>query len=153
MTLWYDENMKKKEEKAKVDQVKQVVAEKVEDVGEGAKKVLKKSHAKAKEHVGGIAELVKGQAVLGLAAGLVLGTAATTLVNSLIDNILMPPLGFILGSSEGLRELYIDLGTTPAGEVAQLKYGQFVSDLINFLVLATVVYLVVKWLHVEVKKK
>ena len=144
---------KPKTDTEKADEVKQAVVETVEHVGEEAKKVLEKGHRKAKEHASGVVELVRGQAVLGVAAGLVLGTAATTLVNSLIDNVLMPPLGFILGSSEGLRELYWDLGVTPTGEVAKLNYGIFVSDLINFLVLAVIVYAVVKWLGIEVKKK
>ena len=144
---------RKRKETNKTEEVKQAVSVAVENVGEGAKKVLEKGHEKAKEHVTGVANLVRGQEVLGVAAGLVLGTAATTVVNSLINNVLMPPLGFILGSSEGLKGLYLDLGVTPAGEVAQLKYGLFLSDMINFIVLAAVVYLVVKWLRIEVKRK
>lgn len=106
-----------------------------------------------KQHVNGFTEFIKSQNVIGLAIGLVIGTAASALINSLINNVIMPPLGLILGSAEGLKGLYLDLGTTPSGEIAQLRYGQFLNDLINFLVIALVIYLVVKWLNLELKKK
>ncbi len=104
-------------------------------------------------HLEGFGTFVREQGIVGLAVGLVLGTAASTLVNSLINNIIMPPLGFLLGSSEGLKGLYWELGETATGEMARLQYGAFVSDFINFLVIAWVVYIVVKWLRVEIRKK
>jgi len=108
---------------------------------------------KGKEGMRGFLEFIKGQGVIGLAVGLVIGTAASVLVNSFINNIVMPPLGFLLGSGDGLRGLVWDMGETASGEHAVLKYGMFLSDLINFLVIAVVVYLVIKWLKVEMKKK
>ena len=102
-----------------------------------------------KGHVTGFMEFIRGQGVLSLAIGLVIGTAAATLVNSLINNVVMPPLGFVLGSSDGLKGLVIDMGTTAGGEQAVLRYGMFLSDLINFLVIALVIYMVVKLLHIE----
>lgn len=108
---------------------------------------------KGKEGVKGFVEFIKGYGVIGLAIGLVIGTAASTLVNSLINNVVMPPLGFLLGSSDGLKDLVWNMGTTAAGEEAVLHYGQFLSDAINFFVIALVVYLVVKWLKVDIKKK
>ena len=101
----------------------------------------------------GFMKFIREQNVVGLAVGLVLGTAASGLVNSLINNVIMPPLGFLLGSADGIRGLTLDLGTTPAGEHAVLAYGVFANDLINFLVLALVVYLVVKILKLDIKKK
>jgi len=101
------------------------------------------------KHVSGFMRFIKGQGVVGLAIGLVIGTAAATLVNSLINNVVMPPLGFLLGSSDGLKGLVIDMGVTAGGEEAVLRYGVFLSDLINFLVIALVIYIVVKLLHLE----
>lgn len=88
-------------------------------------------------------EFVRTQGVVGLAVGLVLGGAVTVLVKSLIDNVVMPPLGFILGSAEGLKGLELNLGKTAAGQEAILHYGTFLNDLINFAVIAVVVYLIV----------
>ena len=116
------------------------------------KEIAKAGLGKVKGVGGGFMTFVREQNVVGLAVGLVLGTAASALVNSLINNIIMPPLGFLLGSAEGIRGLALTMGTTPAGEVAVLHYGEFINDLINFLVLAFVVYFVVKALKLDIKK-
>jgi large conductance mechanosensitive channel len=94
-------------------------------------------------HVNGFVTFIRTQGVVGLAVGLVLGGAVTVMVKSLIDNVVMPPIGFVLGSSEGLKGLTWNLGKTSAGDFAVLHYGVFLNDLINFLVIALVVYLVV----------
>jgi large conductance mechanosensitive channel len=93
--------------------------------------------------LGGFMEFIRTQGVIGLAVGLVLGGAVTVMVKSLIDNIVMPPLGFLLGSSEGLKGLKLNLGRTAAGQDAVLHYGVFLNDLINFVVIAAVIYLIV----------
>lgn len=94
-------------------------------------------------YIGGFMEFVRTQGVVGLAVGLVLGGAVTVLVKSLIDNVVMPPLGFILGSAEGLKGLTLNLGQTASGKDAILHYGTFINDIINFVVIAIIVYLVV----------
>lgn len=93
--------------------------------------------------LGGFMQFVRTQGVVGLAVGLVLGGAVTILVKSLIDNVVMPPLGFVLGSAEGLKGLEWRLGKTATGQEAILHYGTFLNDLINFIVIAVVVYLIV----------
>ena len=116
------------------------------------KELAKAGLGKVKGMGGGFVAFIKEQNVVSLAIGLVLGTAASALVNSLINNIIMPPLGFLLGSADGIRGLELVMGTTPTGETAVLRYGQFINDLINFLVLAFVVYFVVKALKLDIKK-
>ena len=90
----------------------------------------------------GFKKFIKDQGLIGMAIGLILGTASGDLVKSLINNIIMPPLGFILGSSEGLKGVVWNMGKTPAGKEAVLSYGTFLNDVINFLVIAFVVYFV-----------
>ena len=104
---------------------------------------MEKIKGKSSKFLGGFMEFVRTQGVVGLAVGLVLGGAVTVLVKSLIDNVVMPPLGFILGSADGLKGLQLNLGKTVAGEDSILHYGTFLNDLINFMVIAVVVYLVV----------
>jgi large conductance mechanosensitive channel len=106
-----------------------------------AKAAAIKSHGS--RHVNGFMEFVRTQGVVGLAVGLVLGGAVTIVVKSLIDNVVMPPLGFFLGSAEGLKGLTLNMGATSAGKDAILHYGVFLNDLINFVVIAVIVYLVV----------
>ena len=127
-------------------------ADKKADAKAKAMELNKAAFEKFKGGSSGFMKFIREQNVVGLAVGLVLGTAASGLVNSLINNVIMPPLGFLLGSADGIRGLTIDMGTTPAGEHAVLAYGAFINDLINFLVLALVVYLVIKLLKLDIKK-
>jgi len=94
-------------------------------------------------------DFIRSQGVIGLAVGLVLGGAVTVLVKSLVDNLIMPPLGFIMGSAEGLKGLNWIMGNTINGTPAVLNYGIFLNDLINFLVIAMVVYFIVSLAKVD----
>jgi len=99
--------------------------------------------AHGSKHVDGFFNFIRTQGVVGLAVGLVIGGAVSVVVKSLIDNIVMPPLGFILGSADGLKGLSVNMGKTIEGKDAVLHYGTFLNDLINFLVIALTIYLVV----------
>lgn len=101
-----------------------------------------------KVYANGFLEFVREQGVIGLAIGFVIGAAAATLVKSLIENVIMPPIGILLGSAEGIKGLSINLGTYH-GKVAELSYGMFLNDLINFLILAFVVYIVVHIMRLD----
>jgi large conductance mechanosensitive channel len=108
--------------------------------------VLRKSAALSgvgKSQLKGFVDFIRTQGVVGLAVGLVLGGAVSVLVKSLIDNLVMPPLGFLLGSSDGLKGLVINMGKIHGGQVAVLHYGVFLNDLLNFIVIALVIYLTV----------
>ena len=96
----------------------------------------------------GFLEFVREQGVVGFAIGFILGSASSTLVKSLVDNVIMPPIGILLGSAEGLKNLKLNLGTY-SDKTAYLQYGQFLTDLINFLILALVVYIVAKLLKLD----
>lgn len=118
-----------------------------------ADRTTKKSRvAKVKDrgakHTNGFIEFIREQGVVGLAIGFVIGAAAATLVKSLIDNVVMPPVGILLGSADGLKGLEVSLGMH-AGKEAILHYGQFLNDLINFLILALAIYIVVHVLRFD----
>lgn len=106
-----------------------------------------------KKHARDFLEYIRTQGVVGLAIGLVMGGAVSVLVKSLIDNVIMPPLGFILGSAEGLKGLSWNMGITASGQMAELKYGIFLNDFINFFVIAVVIYVLVKMLKVDTVDK
>ena len=92
---------------------------------------------------------IRTQGVVGLAVGLVLGGAVTVLVKSLVDNLVMPPLGFVLGSAEGLKGMAWNIGKASNGQATILHYGIFLNDFINFIVIAFVVYFIVKLLRFD----
>ncbi|HPF31146.1 MAG TPA: MscL family protein [Candidatus Saccharibacteria bacterium] len=97
----------------------------------------------------GFIDFIRTQGVIGLAVGLVLGGAVSVMVKSLVDNVVMPPLGLLLGSAEGLKGLSWTIGQTSDGSPTILHYGIFLNDLFNFLVIALVIYFIVRLLKVE----
>lgn len=115
------------------------------------KKVVRKAvkHTSAsilKEQLEGFKQFILSQGLIGMAIGLILGTATGALVKSLIDNVIMPPIGLILGSAEGLKGLRLAIGRTVNGELTFVNYGIFLNDLINFAVITAVVYFVIVFL-------
>lgn len=91
----------------------------------------------------GFIEFIREQGVVGLAVGFILGTAISKVVSSLVTDIINPLLGLILGSTEGLQSASFSIGK------ATILWGNFVSILIDFLVIAFVVYYGVKKLGID----
>ena len=100
----------------------------------------------------GFLDFIRTQGVIGLAIGLVLGGAVGVLVKSLINNVVMPPIGLLLGSAQGLTGLHWAIGSVN-GKQAIVYYGAFLNDLINFLVIAFVIYLIVHMLKLDKLQK
>lgn len=94
--------------------------------------------------------------VLDLAVGVIIGAAFGKVVSSLVDDVLMPPLGRLIGQVD-FSNLYINLTGTQydswaaaKAHGAALSYGNFINNIINFLIVAFAVFLLVrsvnKWL-------
>lgn len=89
--------------------------------------------------------------VVDLAVGIIIGAAFTAIVNSLVGDLINPIIGLITGGVD-FSNLYIDLsGTNPASLAAArdagapvFAYGAFITAVINFLIIAWVVFLIVK---------
>lgn len=86
----------------------------------------------------GFIDFIRTQGVVGFAVAFIVGGAVSLLVKSGIDNIVNPVLGIVLGRAKDLADSYI------AFFGAKIMWGKFLNDLINFLVLAAVVYFGVK---------
>lgn len=102
-----------------------------------------------KRETKGFMDFIRTQGVLGLAVGLILGSSLSTMVRSLIDDVIMPPLGMLLGSAEGLKGLTVVINHTPSGEPVTIAYGIFLNDFVNFLIIALVVYIIVRLLKIN----
>jgi large conductance mechanosensitive channel len=96
-------------------------------------------------------EFISRGNVIDLAVGIIIGAAFTGVVNSLVNDILMPPIGWIMGGID-FSSYFIALD---GGEYASLKeaqdagaatinYGVFVNTLINFFIVAVAVFILVK---------
>jgi large conductance mechanosensitive channel len=98
----------------------------------------------------GFVKFVREQGVVGLAVGFILGGSVSNVVSSLVDDIINPLLGIVLGAAGDLSTAHLEIGS------AKIMYGSFISVLIDFLVIALVVYYGVKALRLEkldIKKK
>ena len=96
--------------------------------------------------------------VIDLAVGVVIGAAFGKIVASLVDNIIMPPLGVIIGNVD-FSDLVIKIGTPVAdakGVVtggAIIKYGVFLNTIIQFTIVAIAIFLVVKLMNRLTRKQ
>lgn len=75
--------------------------------------------------------------VIDLAVGVIIGAAFTAIVKSLVNNIINPLIGLFIGRID-LSNLVLKVGGTT------FKYGAFINSIINFLIVAFVVFLIVK---------
>lgn len=97
--------------------------------------------------------------VIDLAVGIIMGVAFTTIVNSLVNDIIMPPIGVLLGGVD-FSNYYINLSGTDypnlaaakAAGAATINYGVFINAIINFLIIAFAVFLLVKQVNRFMKK-
>jgi large conductance mechanosensitive channel len=87
--------------------------------------------------------------VVDLAVGVIIGAAFGRIVSALVENILMPPIGFLLKGVD-FRDLAINIGT--AQTPVLVKYGVFLQTLIDFLIIAAVLFLVIKGI-ITLKKR
>lgn len=95
---------------------------------------------------------VKGNAI-DMAVGVIIGGAFGKIVSSIVDNIIMPPIGVLTGGVD-FTELKVTLKEAE-GEVAAvtLNYGQLIQDVVDFLIIAFCIFLMVKALMKLTKKK
>ena len=94
--------------------------------------------------------LIKGN-VMDMAVGFIFGAAFSTVVKSLVNNIVMPPIGMLMGKVD-FSALYIALdggnyASLKAAEEASaplIKYGVFINDVIGFVILGFVIFMMIK---------
>lgn len=93
--------------------------------------------------------------VMDLAVGVIIGGAFATITKSLVDDIIMPIVAFIAGGEINFKNMLLVLGEVPNGVamtydalkeagVPVLAYGSFITVLINFLILAFIIFMMVR---------
>lgn len=98
---------------------------------------------------------VKGN-VIDMAVGIIIGGAFSPIVNSLVKDIIMPPIGFVLGNVD-FSNLYIPitqsdvhyatLKEAQAAGIVSINYGLFINTLISFLIVSFAVFMLVKGIN------
>jgi large conductance mechanosensitive channel len=96
---------------------------------------------------------MRGNAI-DLAVGIIVGAAFTTIVNSLVNDIIMPPLGLIIGGID-FSDFFVTLkgGSYPtlaaakAAGAVTINYGQFINAIIRFSIVAFAIFLLVRQIN------
>jgi large conductance mechanosensitive channel len=96
---------------------------------------------------------VKGN-VVDLAVGIIIGTAFNTIVQSLVKDIILPPIGLLLQKVD-FSNLYVSLNGEHYATIAEaqkngaptINYGLFINNLISFIVTAFAVFVVIRWIN------
>jgi large conductance mechanosensitive channel len=92
--------------------------------------------------------------VIDLAVGIIIGAAFNKIVTSLVNDIIMPPIGLLLGGVD-FSNLFINLSSTPYASLADaqaagaptINYGLFINNIIDFIIVAFVIFLLVRWIN------
>jgi len=91
--------------------------------------------------------------VVDMAVGVIIGGAFGKIVTSLVNDIFMPIIGMILGNVD-FTSLEIKLGEPVEGaEQAAIKYGMFIQEIVNFLIISLCIFMVIKLIAKMQKKK
>lgn len=91
----------------------------------------------------GFLTFIREQGIVGLAVGFILGGAISKVVSSFVTDIINPFISIVLGSTQGLRETYFSIGAN------KIMYGNFIANLIDFLVIGFVVYYTIHILKMD----
>lgn len=96
--------------------------------------------------------------VIDMAVGIVIGGAFGKIVSSFVNDILMPPIGLLIGDvsfselSTTLKEAVIDAEGNEVAAAVTLNYGMFIQTIIDFIIIAFAIYMVVRAMN-NMKKK
>ena len=90
--------------------------------------------------------------VIDMAVGIIVGSAFTSIVTSLVNDIFMPALGYIIGGIN-FSDLKLTLPAVAGLDPVHISYGMFIQNIINFIVIAFVVFCMVKLLNSLRKKE
>lgn len=96
---------------------------------------------------------IKGN-VIDMAVGVVIGGAFGKIVNSLVADVIMPPIGLLLGKVD-FTNLFLNLSGTPVASLAEAKakglatlnYGVFINTTFEFLIIAFAIFMVIKQIN------
>ncbi len=86
---------------------------------------------------------IRSQGVVGLAIGFILGGSVSSVVSALVQDIVNPLLGLVLGNFKNLGEYQSSIGQ------AAIKWGDFIVSLLDFITIAAVVFFIFQGLHLE----
>jgi large conductance mechanosensitive channel len=90
--------------------------------------------------------------VIDMAVGIVIGGAFGKIVSSFVNDVLMPPIGMLIGGVDFSDLAIVLKAATDEAEAVTMKYGMFIQTLLDFLIIAFAIFMVVKAMN-SMKKK
>ena len=90
--------------------------------------------------------------MIDMAVGIIIGAAFSKLVSSLVDDVIMPPLGLLMGKVDFSSYDLVLQQQTSAHPAVSIKYGQFLNTTLDFIILAFVIFIVIKQMN-RLKRK
>lgn len=140
-----DENMHKT-----LDKIEELEVETHERVKKIEQKVVidaKKVSTAARGQINGFLDFIREKGVVGLAIGIIIGTAITQTVNVLVTGLINPLIGLLLPRSTTLTEIRYHIGSGSDQKVFEI--GTFLIALLNLLIISAVVYFGIKALKLD----
>ena len=101
-------------------------------------------------------EFISRGNVLDLAVGVIIGASFGKIVTTLVENVLMPPIGLVLGRIDfsslffvldSAKGIPISLADAKAKGIPVIAYGQFINEIVSFLIVALAVFLLIKQIN------
>ena len=102
---------------------------------------------KAKGFVKEFKEFISKGNVIDLAVGIIIGSAFTAIVNSLVKDLIMPGVGYLIGGLKFEQYKWVLAEATEETAEVAITYGNFVQQTVDFLIIAFVVFLMVKGIN------
>ena len=121
---------------------------KTSDISKNLDNLKKKEPKVVKE----FKEFINRGSVVDLAVGIIVGGAFTSIVNSLVNDVVMPVISMLIGGFDFTNLKITIPAYVPGIQPATINYGNFIQALINFLIIAFVIFLIVRALN-NMKKK
>ena len=84
--------------------------------------------------------------VVDMAVGIIIGAAFGKIVSSLVGDVVMPPLGLLIGGIN-FSDLAVAVGADPKGVPVLLKYGAFLQTVFDFLIIAIVIFIMIRGIN------
>ncbi len=127
--------------------VKKEVVAKQNDKTAKAKEALRKVHEKDSGFRKEFIEFINRGSVVDLAVGVAVGGAFTTIVNSLVNDIVMPVVGLIAGGVDFTNLAITIPNFFGTGDAAVIAYGNFIQNVVEFLIIAWVIFMIIKGMN------
>ena len=108
---------------------------------------------KAKGFFAEFKEFISRGSVIDLAVGVIIGGAFTSIVNSLVNDVVMPIIGLLFGGIDFSDLRIIITPATEEAAQAAIRYGAFIQSVVNFLLVALVIFIAIRTINRFRRKK